>query len=271
MLKARIATATVLLAIFLGALFLLDPISWSLLTIGLVLIGSAEWAHLAGYNSAQRVAYMAATGIFCGLMLMFLLQGEGGIYSAAGKSMGIVVGAIALVFWLLLVPVWLMREWKIHHVGILAVVGWILLLPTWFALVELRNISPWVLLGAMAAVWIADSTAYFTGRCFGKRKLAPAISPGKTWEGVFGALLGASLYGFSLVWLASQAYWVIAVLWLLTLLSIEGDLFESWMKRVAGLKDSGTLLPGHGGVLDRIDALTSTLPLVSFFLIFYRL
>ncbi len=271
MLKTRIITAAVLLAIFLSALFLLDPISWSLLIIGLVLIGSGEWARLAGYSPTQLVGYTAATGALCGVMLLFLLRGGGSLYSPAGASIGIVLGAVSLVFWLLLVPVWLMREWKVHHPWVLALVGWALLLPTWFALVELRNINPWLLLGVMAAIWIADSMAYFTGRRFGKRKLAPSISPGKTWEGVLGALAGATLYGLALVWLASQAYGVIAVLWLLTLLSIEGDLFESWMKRVAGLKDSGSLLPGHGGVLDRMDALTSTLPLLTFFLIFYRL
>ncbi|MBZ0090876.1 MAG: phosphatidate cytidylyltransferase [Sulfuricellaceae bacterium] len=270
MLKTRIVTAAALLAIFLSALFLLDPISWSLLLIGLVLIGSAEWARLAGYGRILRVGYMASTGLLCGLMLSFLLRGDGGLYSAAGSFIGIVAGTISLAFWLLLAPIWLMRKWKIHHPVLLALVGWILLLPTWFALVELRNISPWLLLGAMGAVWVADSMAYFTGRRFGKRKLAPAISPGKTWEGVLGALVGATLYGLALVWLASQAYGVVAALWLITLFSIEGDLFESWMKRVAGFKDSGSLLPGHGGVLDRIDALTSTLPLLTFFLIFYR-
>lgn len=142
------------------------------------------------------------------------------------------------------------------------------LFPTWLALVSMRGISPWLLLVVMAAVWIADSTAYFAGRRFGKHKLAPQISPGKTWEGVLGAWLGVSLYGVILCYSLSLSYWTIVGLLGITVLSIMGDLLESLVKRQAGVKDSGSLLPGHGGVLDRIDGLTSTLPLVMFFIYF---
>ena len=152
----------------------------------------------------------------------------------------------------------------------MALTGWAVLLPTWLALVELRAIGPGLLLGLMAVVWIADSTAYFAGRKFGRHKLAPAISPGKTWEGVAGAFFGVTLYG--LAWgvgnssaapFSSGLMWGMLLLWLLTIFSILGDLFESWMKRGAGLKDSGRLLPGHGGVLDRIDALTAAMPVAA--------
>jgi phosphatidate cytidylyltransferase len=134
------------------------------------------------------------------------------------------------------------------------------LLPTWLALGYLREISPNLLLAILMVVWVADSAAYFAGRQFGKRKLAPAISPGKSWEGVWGALAGVTLFGAMAAVLASASWWLIVAFWVMTVLSIVGDLFESWMKRVAGIKDSGAILPGHGGVLDRIDGLTSTLP-----------
>jgi phosphatidate cytidylyltransferase len=149
--------------------------------------------------------------------------------------------------------------------------------PTWFAFVVLRDASPWLLLGIAAVVWVADISAYFAGKRFGKHKLAPAVSPGKTWEGVAGALVGVAVYAIVLAIIArsnvtpisgifelgSGVPAIVAML-LLTPLSIVGDLLESWMKRGVGLKDSSNLLPGHGGILDRIDALTSTLPVAAF-------
>ena len=137
------------------------------------------------------------------------------------------------------------------------------------ALVQLRQLGPWPLLGLMAVVWIADIAAYFSGRAFGKHKLAPQISPGKTWEGAAGAVVGVVAYGLllrglnpPLAALGGLLGATLALL-LLTSVSIAGDLFESLLKRQAGIKDSSQLLPGHGGVLDRIDSLTSTLPLVA--------
>jgi len=151
----------------------------------------------------------------------------------------------------------------------MAVVGWMVLIPTGLAMMDLRATSPWLLLGIMALVWVADVAAYFAGRRFGKNKLAPSISPGKTWEGVLGAVLGVSLFValagcFSgLVHGYPNFLMLIFVSWLWVALSVIGDLFESAVKRQAGVKDSGALLPGHGGMLDRIDALTSTLPMAA--------
>jgi phosphatidate cytidylyltransferase len=155
--------------------------------------------------------------------------------------------------------------------------------PTWLALVVLRDASPWVLLAVAALVWAADIAAYFAGKAFGKVKLAPSISPGKTREGVFGAIAGVVAYGLILDFVA-HAYVTplerifapalgipaIVAMVVLTGLSVVGDLFESWMKRGAGIKDSSRLLPGHGGILDRIDALTSTLPLAALALLHLR-
>jgi phosphatidate cytidylyltransferase len=134
---------------------------------------------------------------------------------------------------------------------------------------QLRVFAPLFLLAAMASVWVADISAYVCGRAFGRHKLAPEISPGKTWEGAVGAIAGVLIYGITVAWAADRmpsnpSAWIIfaTALIVLTAVSILGDLFESLAKRQAGVKDSGATLPGHGGVLDRIDSLTSTLPLV---------
>ena len=147
----------------------------------------------------------------------------------------------------------------------MALVGWAVLIPTGLAMLDLRLDHPWWLLGMMCLVWVADISAYFAGRKFGKNKLAPSISPGKTWEGVVGAMLGVSVC-IVLAWSFSPYSTHIALLpslllasWCWVGLAVIGDLFESAIKRQAGVKDSGALLPGHGGLLDRIDALTSTL------------
>jgi phosphatidate cytidylyltransferase len=131
------------------------------------------------------------------------------------------------------------------------------------ALYQLRAISPTLLLGFMGTIWISDTAAYFTGRAFGKRKLAYHISPGKTWEGVAGAMLAVLIYGLIWVFVFADGAYVetlVPLLIILAALGIMGDLFESLIKRQAGVKDSGSILPGHGGILDRIDALTAALP-----------
>jgi phosphatidate cytidylyltransferase len=144
-------------------------------------------------------------------------------------------------------------------------------------MLDMRAVSPWMLLFVMCLVWVADIAAYFAGRKFGKRKLAPSISPGKTWEGVAGALLGVSVYVI-LAWSFSPDFAhrellpiVLLASWLWVGLAVIGDLFESAVKRQAGVKDSGALLPGHGGLLDRIDALTSTLPLAALAMLLQKL
>ena len=153
----------------------------------------------------------------------------------------------------------------------LAVAGWIVLIGAWVAIVQLQARSPWLVLAAMAIVWIADTAAYFAGRAFGRRKLAPQISPGKTWEGVYGGLAAVALYALALVPLAASGGFagtvspLAVIAWVgcalaLAALSVVGDLCESLLKRQAGVKDSGRLLPGHGGILDRVDALLAAMP-----------
>lgn len=264
MLKARISTSIILLVGFLAALFLLPDVYWATLMLMGVLIGVWEWAAMAGFLPAGRIVYTSIT-MFMGLAIIFAPAINMSYLQHYGMFWGILAAA---VFWIVLAPVWLILRYQIKSLYVMAITGWVVILPLWLALTSLRRISPWLLLGVIGAVWIADSAAYFTGKRFGKRKLAPLISPGKTWEGVLGAWLAVTVYGFVLCQLFALDYWMIAGLWGITVLSIMGDLLESLLKRHANIKDSGSLLPGHGGVLDRIDGLTSSLPLTAFFIYF---
>jgi phosphatidate cytidylyltransferase len=172
----------------------------------------------------------------------------------------------AAIFWLALAPLCLARGWRLDGAARF-VSGWLVVVPAWAAMLALRDRGPWWLLAALALSWVADIAAYFAGRAFGRHKLAPTVSPGKTWEGVVGAVIGVLVYAEIAVKVtgidrpAGSAF--IAVILLAVALSIVGDLFESLAKRQAGVKDSGRLLPGHGGILDRIDSQTSALPLLA--------
>lgn len=264
MLKTRVLTSVVLMAGFLAAVFFLPDIYWALLMLLFITLAFREWADMARLVAPWRHIYIGTVMVFGVLVIladdigMPTLQPQVVFYSILA----------AAIFWLIFSPIWLMTRYRIRQPVLLAVIGLVVLLPTWLALVGMRGISPWLLLLVMATVWIADIAAYFAGRRFGKHKLAPQISPGKTWEGVLGAWLAVSLYGVILCFSLSLTYWLIVGLLGIVVLSIMGDLLESLVKRQAGVKDSGSLLPGHGGVLDRIDGLTSSLPLVMFFIYF---
>ncbi|HSH53957.1 MAG TPA: phosphatidate cytidylyltransferase [Methylotenera sp.] len=264
MLKTRILTALVLVAGFLGILFLASDTTWALLTLIASLIGVWEWSNLIQLNKLQaRVTLAVASGL--GLALIFTSN-----ISLAHYHDVVVFSilGISAIFWILIAPIWLSTRKKINHRFAMSMLGLLLLFATWIALIGLHNISPWLLLGVLATVWIADSAAYFAGKSFGRHKLAPEISPGKTWEGVAGAIVAVSLYGFLLCYYLNYSLWLIVGLWLIVVLSIMGDLFESLLKRQAGVKDSSQLLPGHGGVLDRIDGLIPSLALTLFYIYF---
>lgn len=259
MLKSRVITAIILLLLFLTALFLLPAVAWTVLVLVMVMQATTEWAKLAKLNDLNAKGYWVLT-----LLLMLAL-----VWGDTQATLHLPLYAVSALLWLLLVPTWMIAGWKVQSPLLMALVGWAVILPTGLAMLDLRAVSPWLLLFIMGLVWVADSTAYFAGRRFGKRKLAPSISPGKTWEGVIGALLGVSCY-VVLVWTFNPTLGHSAMLPILLLaswwwvgLAVIGDLFESAIKRQAGVKDSGALLPGHGGLLDRIDALTSTLPLAA--------
>ena len=273
MLRSRVLTAVILLALFLLALFALPVSGWTVLVILLVLQGASEWARLARLTGREANLFWMLT-----LLMMLGLVWFDATHSSGQQTLPhLLVYAVSALLWLIIVPTWLMTAWKVRHPLLMALTGWAVLIPTGLAMLDLRVISPWMLLFVMGLVWVADISAYFAGRRFGKNKLAPSISPGKTWEGVAGAMLGVSLY-VVLVWGYSPYFDRREVLPILLLaswwwvgLAVIGDLFESAIKRQAGVKDSGTLLPGHGGLLDRIDALTSTLPLAALAMLFQKL
>lgn len=264
MLKTRVITAVFLTIGFLAALFLASNIVWTLLTLTATLLGVWEWSKLIKLHKQEMYFYLSLASAV-GLFLVFSIDTTFAVYH--DRVVFALLGLSAL-FWIIFSPVWLISRKRITHKPVMGFLGLVLLLSTWVALNGLQSISPWLLLGVLITVWLADSCAYFAGKRFGRHKLAPEISPGKTWEGVAGAMLAATVYGLVLCHYMHYSRWLILGLWLIVVLSIMGDLFESLLKRQAGVKDSSHLLPGHGGVLDRIDGLIPTLPLVLFYIYF---
>lgn len=270
MLKQRIITALLLLAVLLPALFHSDPQPFCLLTLLLIVAGGWEWARLNGLAFAAALA--------CGL-------GLGALLGLAWWQIGLarelpLLWQITGIFWLVAAPLLLragVAGWPRVPQTLRLWLGLALIGLAWWAMAQARAQGVALLLSIMALVWTADIAAYFGGKAFGRRKLAPTISPGKSWAGVYsgaaGVLLlaicwtwaeqrygtpGASLYGR--LWAMGPLPALLALL-LLTAMSVCGDLIESLVKRSAGVKDSSQLLPGHGGVLDRVDALLPVLPL----------
>ena len=266
MLKTRLITSLVLFLSIGAAFVYLPPLYWGLLVLAVTSIGAWEWAGMSKFNKAFSLIYSAFV-LFLGLFVI--------LYTPQSMQVVIIWGVLAsALFWLLVVPFLLAFTPKINNRFIMAVLGLIAIVPFGLTLIALREINPLLLVVFAMTVWIADSSAYFAGKRFGKHKLAPSISPGKTWEGVLGAFVAITIYATLLSYLTHQSYWFVFVFWGVMVLSIIGDLFESLIKRQAGVKDSSNLLPGHGGVLDRIDGLTSSLPLVMFLLtlpIYYNL
>ncbi len=271
MLGQRVVTAVVLLAILVPAIFLAPPWVWGLVSLAMLAVAGTEWGRLLGAPAGGRLlgAALAAAGTA-------YVAWRSGLPAGAPPAPVAVLAAASLAFWLSLAPISLSR---VHRVG----PGWpaaaLLLGACWLALYELRLLGATMLVSAMAIVWLADIGAYFAGRAFGRHKLAPRVSPGKTWEGVAGGVAAVLAVAVALAlawpagadergatvfssWLAARAGWPVALAVLAGIagLSVVGDLYESMLKRLAGVKDSGTLLPGHGGVLDRIDALIPTMP-----------
>jgi len=271
MLKTRVITALVMLGILIPALFLLPPRAWAMLMLVVVAAAAWEWGRLCGFKTTASVL-LAGLIVASAALLLALAPADADGRSRAEDAGEILLYAAALV-WFLAVPAWLRWRGRVPGGVVLAALGWLLLLACWYAVWKFREAGALYLLLMMATVWVADIAAYVAGKNFGRHKLAPAISPGKTWEGVAGAVVGVQVYAIALLFLESVApnYFgaiaarlgvagTLAVALLLTAVSIIGDLFESLLKRRAGMKDSSSLLPGHGGVLDRIDALVSTLP-----------
>lgn len=260
MLLHRILTALVLLPlVILGVLYLPSP-GFALLLAAVILLGGAEWTRLAELDRLPpRLFYLLSLALAMGLLYLLL--------PAASFSLGLF--AAATLGWLLVS--WLIIRYRPGGAGaagrlVKLLIGYFVLLPAWAALVYLHGLGPdgpALVLFALSLSWVADTGAYFAGRRWGRVKLSPHISPKKTREGVYGALVAVGLWSGLLIWLRPETgtpLQVVLLCLLVCLVSVVGDLFESLLKRQAGIKDSGNLLPGHGGILDRIDSLTAVAP-----------
>lgn len=255
---ARIATAAVLLPIVLAGLFFLPNFWWSVFLLPAAAAAAWEWGALAGWNARGRMLFGVVIVASC------LLLGS----TPADGMVDFAIFAATALFWVTAAPAWIISGWRCTQPVIMVLAGWMVITPTWLALLRLQPL-PALLLALMAIVWVSDIFAMISGRRWGRNKLAPKVSPGKTWEGVAGAMIAVAVYYAALKLTVMPVHALTAgvtglcVFLGIAILGIEGDLFESWIKRTAGVKDSGQLLPGHGGVLDRVDALTSTMPVAA--------
>lgn len=260
--KQRVVTALFLAPLpILAVLFL--PTPWLAAFVAAVLLaGLWEWTRLAGLtDTLPRAAVLTANAMVIAAL----------VWASGPTLVPLKLAALLGVAWWAIVPLWLARPTfaaadtqPSRAMKLLA--GSLCVIPAWCALGWLHSepLGPRWTLYAIVLIWAADSGAYFAGSKFGRRKLAPAISPGKTWEGVFGGMAAAMVLAVACVKLLGLSWSSLPALALLTAIvagiSVVGDLFESLMKRHAGLKDSGTIFPGHGGVMDRIDSLLAALP-----------
>ena len=258
MLKTRIITALVLVAGFVPALFKLPNTYWALAMLLISLFALYEWAGMIKLSAIQTKLYIVFA-LLLGLIIVPMMA-RYGFHLFFYKSLTIFF--MTALFWLFVVPFWMAKKWFIRNKLVMAIVGLVLMSPLWLALICSKGADPWLLLCLLATIWIADSAAYFAGKNFGKHKLAPSISPGKTWEGVLGALIAVTIFG-AILYLSFNVSTlaIFPALWIITGFGVIGDLFESMIKRQANIKDSGDLLPGHGGILDRIDGIIPSLPI----------
>ncbi|EMP57012.1 phosphatidate cytidylyltransferase [Marinobacter santoriniensis NKSG1] len=262
MLKTRIITALILAPLAIGGIFFLPPLGFAVFTGAIITIGAWEWANMAGIvGQGGRILYAVATA----LILFGLLN-----------IPAVIVLWLALVWWFvcfLLVRNYPSGSLRWGNLPFRALMGLFVLVPAWVGLNHLRTggfqfgtveNNLWGILYVFCVVWVADIGAYFAGRAFGKKKLAPRVSPGKSWAGVWGGLLAVGVFAVIVSYLASASGQEMGLLVLASLVtglvSVLGDLLESMLKRFRGIKDSSQLLPGHGGIMDRIDSLTAAIP-----------
>jgi phosphatidate cytidylyltransferase len=260
MLKTRVITAVLLFAFFIPALFILGNVSWAYAMLVFCLLGLYEWGGMIQLSSMQNKFYVFFAA-FAGLLGVYLLQ-QFGFHQFFFNSL--LVFLIVAIFWIFVVPIWFKTKTVICNKLLMSALGLLLIASLWLALICAKGADPLLLLLLLATIWIADSAAYFAGKNFGKHKLAPHISPGKTWEGVLGAMIAVTAFGAIIYFNDGLGFHQMVVfpgLWLIVGLGVVGDLFESLMKRQANLKDSGHLLPGHGGILDRVDGIIPSLPI----------
>jgi phosphatidate cytidylyltransferase len=277
MLKQRIITALILTAIFLSMLFGVNlwfdgALYFSCFIACVLLIGAWEWAKLSGYNNPwQRILYVVAMAILLLVTACFIeltcfidlnSSHQQALYFAGIKSI-LLVGCAWWALALLLVQGYPSSAILWGHKMLRLFMGVLVLVPTWVALVYLRfqPQGAWLVLMMIGIVAVADIGGYFTGRRFGKHKLAPAVSPGKTLEGFLGGLVSNLILAIGVSYFGQISLPILLAIVIPTsLFSVLGDLLESMLKRHQGIKDSGSILPGHGGILDRVDSITAAAP-----------
>ncbi|MFT7558477.1 MAG: phosphatidate cytidylyltransferase [Flavobacteriales bacterium] len=262
MLKQRVITAVIMMSAFLVILFFAPWQVFAIATALVFLVGAWEWGNLVGLSAIIPKILYCASCILASAGLVWWLRS--GLDSTALKNLLIFSSA-----WWGLAFLWLQAYpasavfWKPKAVRLM--MGWVVLIPAWVASVALHSQENGPLLVLLCVLIIAgaDVGAYFSGKAFGKRKLAPEVSPGKSWEGLIGGLVFAVVVAVTYDFVFGQGQWqlMIGIAVPCALISVVGDLFESMLKRMRGIKDSGAILPGHGGVLDRIDGLVAGVPI----------
>ncbi len=277
MLKQRIITALILAPAAIAAIFYLPINYFAGLLMAIIGIGAWEWARFMGLvNTIERLGYVVVTSALIALLWLLLPVGETWLVSFGVQDEITSILWLSVTWWLFAALLMFSYPksctfWASHKI-IIAIFGWLTLVPTWLAFMILRTNNyvidefqgAQLLMYLFMLVWSADVGAYFVGKGMGKHKLMPNVSPGKTIEGFLGGVVCAAILtvivGGALQWSSDEFITALLVTLLITSISVLGDLTESMFKRQAGVKDSGTILPGHGGILDRIDSLTATAP-----------
>lgn len=279
-LRTRVITALVMLAVLYVATAIMSAFSFTLFVSAALVVAIVEWTKLMGLTkTSERAAY-----VFAGVVVMLVNAVAMGVAPAAQtleRSVVLAMSGAGVLFWFWAFS--LMRNYPdntamLDRPLITGLIGFLTLIPTWAALVQLKYLLPngYLVFALVAMVSIADIGAYFVGRAFGVSKLAPQLSPGKSWAGFWGGVTACGLLSVGLLFVFSRfveplglqrSVLLIVLMLVVAVYSVMGDLFESMFKRHQGLKDSGRILPGHGGVLDRIDSLTAAAPLFVFVLL----
>jgi phosphatidate cytidylyltransferase len=278
LLKQRILTALILAPLAIAAIFYLPLNYFAGFILVVMAIGAWEWGPLMGLvTSKKRWAFVGTNILLITLLWLYLPVGELWLAYKNPHQAVLALLWLAVAWWVLSAVLTLsypkLSQFWSSHRSIRGAFGWLTLVPTWLAFMVLRSshyeleafYGAQLLMLLFLMVWGADVGAYFVGKAFGKRKLLPNVSPGKTMEGFLGGIVSACLLilitGFIFEWDSEKFITLLLVTVLITTVSVLGDLNESMFKRQAGVKDSGTILPGHGGILDRIDSLTATAPI----------
>lgn len=281
-LKTRVITALLMLLVLCVATLFTTPFQFTLFVSAVLLVGVIEWTGLMGLTSwVARLLYVVG---FCVAMGVVALLAELTPESTnLQRTVVLSISSVGVLFWLLafrLITQFPEHQSRWASIPKTALMGFLTLLPTWIALIQLKYLEPqgYLVFVLVALVSIADIGAYFTGRAWGRAKLAPNLSPGKSWAGFWGGLVSSFALALLLLYplqvlvegigLARMFLFLMLAL-VVAVFSVLGDLFESMLKRSQGLKDSGKSLPGHGGVLDRIDSLTAAAPVFIFSLLFF--